>query len=194
VQNNRQGQRFTAFYTVSASLRQGIRPGYIASEIIDCVLEIPDNSMERVSGLLIAYQAELDKENFERAGKYLDLALDLHLYYPEIFRANLFLEGAYFEARIRNRVDIARQWFDKISDTTLIQPYSLLRAEAALLFLEGDTKAAQIKAEQGLVSTKRDRFYIGSATAENQWLQSLLSDIVKSSKIKEKGRRINFSC
>jgi hypothetical protein len=62
-----------------------------------------------------------------------------------------------------------------------IEPYILLRAEAALLLAEGNKEAALSKAEQGLAIAQRDRFMLGSAIAEHEWLQTLLQKIVESS-------------
>jgi Peptidase family M50 len=180
-QNNPAGQRLAAMYGFEASIRQGIRLRDIDPLIIDRAVAIPEKSMDHVSGLLMAYSVALDQRNFEQAGNYLDQALDMNLYYPELFRGALLLEGAYFEAHIRRRVDIARQWFDQIKEKSLVEPYSLLRAEAALLFAEGDTATAQVKAEQGIAIVQRDQFMIGSALAENEWLLALLQQILPSS-------------
>jgi hypothetical protein len=180
IQNNLEGQRFVALYGVAASLRQGTRPRDIDPMLVEQLLAIPEKSTGHVSGLLMAYSVALDKREFEQAGNYLDQALDLNLYYPELHRGSLILEGAYFEAHIRRRVDLARQWFDQIKDTTLIEPYSLLRAEAALLLAEGDRVMAQTKAEQGLALAQRDYFMVGSALAENEYLLALLQQILPS--------------
>jgi Peptidase family M50 len=180
TQNNPAGQRFAAIYGFEASIRQGIRLRDIDPLLIDRAISIPEKSMDHVSGLLMAYSVALDQRNFEQAGNYLDQALDMNLYYPELFRGALLLEGAYFEAHVRRRVDIARQWFDQIKEKSLVEPYSLLRAEAALLLAEGDTATAQIKAEQGIAIVQRDQFMIGSALAENEWLLALLQQILPS--------------
>jgi hypothetical protein len=141
------------------------------------VVAIPEKSQDHISGLLSAYYVELDKGEFEQAGNYLDQALDLNLYCPELFRGSLLLEGAYFESHIRHRVALARQWFEQIQDTALIEPYALLRAEAALLLAEGNNDAALIKAEQGLASVRCNQFMVGSVIAESEWLQALLLKI-----------------
>lgn len=174
IQNNSQGQRFAALYGVSASLRQGIRPRDIDPDLVRRVLAIPDKSVEHISGLLIGYYVALDRGEYEQAAHYLDQALDMHLYYPELFRASLLIEGTYFEAHIRHRVDYARQWFEKIQETVLVEPYTLLRAEAALLLAQGDKASARLKAEQGLANIQRDRSVLQGAIAENDWLHSLL--------------------
>jgi hypothetical protein len=110
-------------------------------------------------------------------GDYLDQAIAINTYYPDLFRGSLFLEAAYFEAHIRGHAELARQWFNKIQDTALLDPAALLRAEAAVLLAEGDQAGARVKAEQGIIWTQRDRFMVGSAIAENEMLQSLLQEI-----------------
>jgi hypothetical protein len=110
-------------------------------------------------------------------GDYLDQAIAINTYYPDLFRGSLFLEAAYFEAHIRGHAELARQWFNKIQDTALLDPAALLRAEAAVLLAEGDQAGARVKAEQGIIWTQRDRFMVGNAIAENEMLQSLLQEI-----------------
>ncbi|MFK8183606.1 MAG: M50 family metallopeptidase [Phormidesmis sp.] len=177
AKNNLQGQRFFALYGINASLRQGIRPKELDPAFIEQVLAVPEPSSDHVAGLLLAYDAALDKGELEKAGHYLDQALDLHLHFPELFRGSLLLEGTYFEAHIRHQTDSARQWFEKITEKALIPPYALLRAEAALLLAEGDSAGAQTKAKQGLVSVQHDRFMKGKAIAEEDYLQDILQSI-----------------
>ena len=180
VRNTPQGQRFSALYGCSVSTRKGIRPRDLEPMLIDRILSIPEASMEHISGLLTAYFVALDKGQIERAGNYLDQALDNHAYYPELFRGSLLLEGTYFESHIRHQPDVARKWFNKIQEKALIEPYSLLRAEAALLLAEGDVESAQDKARQGLVDVQRDSFMIGHALAEQEWLQALHQEIAQT--------------
>ena len=173
-QGNRHGKRVEYFYHFNAALRQGIRPKDIEPEVIEGSLAIPEQSSEHVSSLMMAYLAALDQAEFDRAGDYLDQALQMNAYCPQLFRASLFLEGTYFEAQIRQQPNQAQQWFEQIQDTALIEPYSLLRAEAALLLAQGEPNAALVKAEQGLASAQQEAFKRGLAAAECEWLQTLL--------------------
>lgn len=177
ARNTPQGQRFMAFYGYNASLRQGIRPRDIDPLIIQRSLAIPEQSKDHVSALLIAYHVALDQGDIHTAGQYLDQALALNLYYPGLFRGSLLLEGVYFEAYIRHQPGIARQWLEQIQDTALIEPYSLLRAEAALLLAEGDREAALVKTEQGLASAQKNQFMQGAALAEMEWLRVLMQAV-----------------
>ena len=145
------------------------------------MLAVPEQSFDHVAGLLTAYSVALDKGELEIAGDYLDQALERHLYYPALFRSSLLLEGAYFEAYVRQQANIARAWFDKIEETALTSPYALLRAESAVLLAEGKLAEAQSKAEKGLESAQRDRFMIGSAITEIERLQTLLHNISAAS-------------
>ncbi|MEL6938108.1 MAG: site-2 protease family protein [Cyanobacteria bacterium J06598_1] len=177
AQNNLQGQRFSALYGVNASLRQGLRPREINPTLIEQALAIPEKSSDHVAGLILAYAVALDQGELEQAGHYLDEALALHLYFPEIFRGALLLEGAYFEAHVRQQATVARQWFDQIKERALIGPASLLRAEAALRLAEGDRDAAMNLAEKGLEKVARDRFMKGDAVAEEERLQEIIQTI-----------------
>ena len=171
------GQSFFALYGIDASLRQGIRPRDIEPVLIDKVLSAPEQSMVRADGLYTAYTAAMDRGQLEQASTYIDQVLENQRYMPELFRGKSFLEGAYFEAVVRKRTDVARQWFEKIQDTTFIFPAALFRVEAALLFSEGNSQAALTKAEQGMVSVGRDRFMKGTAVAEEDLLQDLIQKI-----------------
>lgn len=174
---NKQGQRFSAFYRIDASLRQGIRPRDLDPALIESLLAIADQSSDHVVGLMVAYAKALDKGNLEQASQYLDQALNLEMSLPEVYRGLLFLEGAYFEAYVRQHPEIARQWFDKINEIALIPRSALLRAEAAVLLAEGHLDHARMKVLQGLENTKRDRFMKGDAVAEEEMLQNLLDTI-----------------
>jgi tetratricopeptide (TPR) repeat protein len=172
-QNNLRGQRFAAIHGYGAGLRQGIRPKDVEPGLLDRLLSIPEKSTDHISGLIIAYYVALDQGNLEQAGAYLDRALDIHLYLPEVFRGSLLIEGVYFEAFIRQQADVARQWLEKIQEKALMEPRSILRGEAALLLAEGDREAALTKIDQALASAHRDRFMVGSAIAEIDWLEAM---------------------
>lgn len=177
VQKNLAGQRFLALYRFNANLHKGIRPRDIDPDIKNQLLALPENSMEHVAGLLIAYCLTLDQGEIQQAGDYLDQALKINAYYPELFRGSLLLEGAYFEAHIRHQPDVARQWLDQIQEKVLIEPLSLLRAEAAIFLAEGDTASAQAKAQEGLAITQRQQFMPGFILFEQERLQALIQDM-----------------
>jgi hypothetical protein len=174
IQNNRAGQRFAAAYAYNASSRQGMRPRDIDPSVLDRLLAIPDKSSEHISALLIAYQVELDRGCIPQAANYLDEALSMHLYVPEMFRAGLLLEGAYFEAMIRDRADMARQWLNQIQETIMTSQIALRRAEAAVCLVEGDAVTALAKAQEGLTLAHDERLMPGMAVAEAEWLNAII--------------------
>jgi tetratricopeptide (TPR) repeat protein len=177
AQNNLQSQRFAGFHRFNTCLKMGIRPRDIDETIIDRVLAIPERSFDHIAGLLLAYHVALDRGETEQAGTYLDQALEMNSLYPEAFCGSLLLEGAYFEAHLRQRADLARQWWEKIPDKALIAPYALLRAEAAVLLAEGRKDEALDRVERGLVSLQSDRFILGDAIVESEQLLELLQKI-----------------
>lgn len=177
AQNNLQGQRLAGFHRFNTCLKMGIRPRDIDETIVDRVLAIPERSADHVAGLFLAYQVALERGETGQAGTYLDRALEMHSAYPEAFCGSLLLEGTYFEAHFRQRSDIARQWWEKITDKALIAPYALLRAEAALLLAEGRKDEALDRVERGLVSVQSDRFILGEAIVESERLLELLQEI-----------------
>ncbi|KAI9135262.1 hypothetical protein [Acaryochloris sp. CCMEE 5410] len=177
AQKNVPGKRFLALYQFNASLLQGIRPKDIDPDLKTRVLALPENSMDHISGLIIAYYMTLDQGHIQQAGDYLDQALKINAYYPELFRASLLLEGAYYEAHIRQNPDTARQWLDQIQEKILIDPSTLLRAEAAIHLAAGDKKSAQNKAEESLAILQKPQFLPGFTVFEQDRLQVLLQDL-----------------
>lgn len=180
IQNNRNSRRFKAFHSISVVLRQGVRPKDLNPILINQVLAIPEKSSDHVSGLLIAYSVALDKNKFDQAGNFLDQALALISYHPELFRGTLLLEAAYFESHIRQRAEIARQWFEQIQEKIFVDPVSLLRSESALLLCEGDNATALTKAEEGLLIIQSYQSMSGSAKAEADRLQALITSCTTS--------------
>lgn len=177
AQKNIPGQRFLAEYQFNAYLRQGIRPKDIDPDLKNRLLALPENSMDHISGLIMAYYMTLDEGNMQQAGNYLDQALKINAYYPELFRASLLLEGAYYEAHIRQNPDTARQWLDQIQEKILIDPSTHLRAEAAIHLAAGDKTSAQTKAEESLAILQKPRFLPGFTAFEQDRLQVLLQDL-----------------
>lgn len=177
AQKNVPGQRFLALYQFDAYLRQGIRPRDIDPNLKHQLLAMPESSMEHIAGLVIAYYLMLDQGHIQQTGDYLDQALKINAYYPELFRASLLLEGAYYEAHIRQQPDLARQWLDQIQEKVLIEPTTRLRAEAAIHLAEGDKTSAQTKAEESLAILQKPQFLPGFTAFEQDRLQVLLQDI-----------------
>ena len=177
AKKNISGQRFLADYQFNAYLRQGIRPKDIDPDIKTRLLALPENSMDHISGLIMAYYMTLDQGNIQQAGNYLDQALKINAYYPELFRASLLLEGAYYEAHIRQNPDTAKQWLDQIQEKILIDPSTHLRAEAAIHLAAGDKSSAQTKAEESLAILQKPQFLPGFTVFEQERLQVLLHDL-----------------
>lgn len=177
AKKNIPGQRFLADYQFNAYLRQGIRLKDIDPDIKTRLLALPENSMDHISGLIMAYYMTLDQGNIQQAGNYLDQALKINAYYPELFRASLLLEGAYYEAHIRQNPDTAKQWLDQIQEKILIDPSTHLRAEAAIHLAAGDKSSAQTKAEESLAILQKPQFLPGFTVFEQDRLQVLLHDL-----------------
>lgn len=180
AKKNIPGQRFLADYQFNAYLLQGIRPKDIDPDLKTRLLALPENSMDHISGLIMAYYMALDQGQIQQAGDYLDQALKINAYYPELFRASLLLEGAYYEAHIRQHPDAANQWLDQIQEKILIAPSTLLRTEAAIHLAEGDKISAQTKAEDSLAILQKPQFLPGFTVFEQDRLQMLLQDLATS--------------
>lgn len=177
AKKNVPGQRFLALYQFNAYLLQGIRPKDMDPTPKDRLLALPEHSMDHISSLIIAYYMTLDHGHIQQAGDHLDQAIAINAYYPELFRASLLLEGAYYEAHVRQHPDAARQWLDQIQEKILIAPSTLLRTEAAIHVAEGDKISAQTKAQESLAILQKPQFLPGFTVFEQDRLQVLLQDI-----------------
>ncbi len=176
VRNTPQGQRFMALYKHLAYLAQGVRPRDIETELVERAIALPDKSIHHLSGLLIAYYQELDNDNLEQAGSYLNQALELKQVSPELFRSGLLLEAAYFEALVRKSFTVAQEWFNEVKELALIEPHTLLRVESALLLAKGNPVAAVEKAHGGLREIPQESLEKGMAVAEEDWLKRIIRE------------------
>jgi len=81
------------------------------------------------------------------------------------------VEAAYFEARYRKNRG-GRRWLDEVVDRR-IEAHTLLRAEAAVLLVEGRYVEAEAKAQAGIEALPLSGDP-GGAKAEGDWLHDIL--------------------
>jgi hypothetical protein len=157
---------------LQAESMSGVRPREYSHDLIERLLSTHGNPMIEASAQLIAYLRHLDRNEIEQAGRALNNALAYEADLPEGFRQAFYLEYAYFQAAHQADVATARAYLQK-SHGAIVEKHSRLRAEAAVLFAEGQTTEARGKAAQAL--RLADHSYdSGSAAAEKEWLQRLI--------------------
>ena len=91
------------------------------------------------AGCYYAYIYEIDRQNWEKAGQWLDELLGSKASDPSPARRwKAAVEGAYFEALYRDDAVRARHWLSAPKDGLAVEPVSEWRAEAAVHMAEGD--------------------------------------------------------
>ena len=91
------------------------------------------------AGCYYAYIYEIDRQNYEKAGDWLNELLGGNVENPSPARRwKAAVEGAYFEALYRDDAVRARHWLSAPKDGLSVEPVSEWRAEAAVHLAEGD--------------------------------------------------------
>ena len=163
----------TLFVVLQAESMKGVRPRDYSPEIIQRLLSIKSNPMMDASVHLIAYYYHLDRGDIEQAWQSLQNTLVVEKQIPEGMKQALYLEYAFFLAALRADAQSARQYLQK-SAGALVEKQSILRAEAAVLFAEGNVSEAREKAMQALKHTNHT-FDVGGAIAEREWLNKYIN-------------------
>ena len=165
-----QGEREAGLFALLGQARTGRRPREWHPKLIDAVTALSDDSLYEVSGLMLAYNFQLDKGDIEAAGKTLDSALSKTHLYPTIFRTEIYLEAAYFNAIFRKDATSARKHLTQADKAnSFVEKATYCRAEAATLFAEGDFEGATKRVEEGLLFVGDKSLY------ERERLQSILT-------------------
>lgn len=137
------GQRSCALYAMAASEHSEVRPADWHPRWIAQALAVPDATPERLSALLLAYRHHLDRGDGDRAGACLDEAVTLQHQLPaSLITRHLWLERAYFLAHYRHDAMNAREAWERAQHGLPVERALLLRAECAVLSVEGDTRTA----------------------------------------------------
>ena len=91
------------------------------------------------AGCYYAYIYEIDQQNYEKAGTWLNELLGSNVENPSPARRwKAAVEGAYYEALFRDDAVRARHWLSAPRDGLAVEPVSEWRAEAAVHLAEGD--------------------------------------------------------
>jgi len=166
------GHRFGAALALTAASMSGVRPRDWDPLWIDQATALRDGEFDDLVAHLFAYAHWLDRSDPVRAGEALSYVLDHRANLPPMIQPGVNLEAAYFTAWEREDTATARQWLAEGSGG-LVEAHNRLRAEAAVLLVEGQLAQARAKAEEALrlLPTAADA---GSAQLDADLLQAIL--------------------
>ena len=104
---------------------------------------------------MFAFMRASAEGRHERAGEYLETSLEYVIHSAPPFREALRSEAAIYQARRRNRPDLAAMWLDEIPDKP-VRRWHRGRPEAAILAARGDIASAMeklrdVEAEMSLI-------------------------------------------
>ncbi len=158
---------------LQAESLKGTRPRDWPDNILRRLLEMRTTPMLDAAAQLMNYYHALDSGDLARAGESLQSLLAIEAQIPEGLKQAVYLEQAFFLALYRGDALSAERFFHK-STGALVEQSTILRAEAALLFAQGQHGQARQKAEQAIRRANQS-FDRGAAIAEREWLQPILS-------------------
>lgn len=147
LKNARQGERLLAILQLAAELQSGIEPENLSPDFIAKATAVKDESPDTVAGYAFAYAAAWFKDAPDQAAQLLETCLEYSQFSAPVMRDALRSDAAIFQARKRNRVDLAEQWLSEIPSKTVF-PGQRLRAESAILEAQGNIEGALKKLDE----------------------------------------------
>jgi hypothetical protein len=147
LKNAGQGERLLAILQLAAELRSGIEPENLSRDFIAKATAVKDESPDTAAGYAFAYAAAWYKDAPDKAAQLLETCLEYSQFSAPIMQQVLRCDAAIFQARKRNRVDLAEQWLSEIPQKTLF-PGQRLRAESAILEAQGNIEGALKKLDE----------------------------------------------
>ncbi|TVR67736.1 MAG: M50 family peptidase [Gemmatimonadales bacterium] len=169
-----EADRMMAALFLAGAVGGGVRPRDWRREWIDAATALQDGSPDEASACALAYYWALDRGEIDEAENYLRRAAAAASDVPILARS-LAAEAAFFAARHRGDIDTARQNMMGVGDSWLERD-TRLRAEAAILALEGRPAEAAERASEALSALQEaGSATAGIAVAEAEWIAHILS-------------------
>ena len=147
LKNAGQGERLLAILQLAAELRSGIEPENLSPDFIAKAIAVKDQSPDTPAGYAFAYAAAWYQDAPDKAAQLLETCLEYSQFSAPVMREALRSDAAIFQARKRNRVDLAEQWLSEIPPKTVF-PGQRLRAESAILEAQGNLEGALKKLDE----------------------------------------------
>jgi hypothetical protein len=135
------GERWLALMQLGAELRDGAQPEALSADFMAKAVAVSDDSPETVAAHAIAYLADFHRHKDAEAAQALETCLKYASAATPALRQALLSDAAIFQARRRNRVDLAAQWLGEMHDVPGL-PWLPLRAQAAICEANGDVEEA----------------------------------------------------
>jgi hypothetical protein len=135
------GERWLALLHLGGQLHDGVPPESLSPDFLTKALAVRDASEDTVKANGIAFSVALHSHKDGEAAERLETCLAFSSYATPGVREALMSDAAVFQARRRNRADLAAQWLSEIPTSTPTS-WLRLRAEAAVLEVQGDVQGA----------------------------------------------------
>jgi hypothetical protein len=141
------GERWLALTRLSAEIQDGVMPEALSAEALANAVALRDGSIDTVTAHGTAYFAALHQHRDAEAGELLETCLRYASHAPPAVREALMSDAGVFQARRRQRPDLAEQWLADLTSTTS-RAWLRTRVEAAILAERGEVDAASRKLDQ----------------------------------------------
>lgn len=127
----------------------GQRPADFEEDWIEATIGANPGSLHTLYGHIYAYQHAADSGELDQAQRHLDTMIAGESSLPPFMRNLARADYAWLLATAITDVAAARAWLDTAGPTDF-DPAARLRAEAAVLLMEGRGSEAAAKAREGL--------------------------------------------
>jgi hypothetical protein len=135
------GQRWLALLHLAGALSDGVLPESLSPEFLAKAIAVRDESADTVLAHAMAFSAAFHEQRDNEAAHLLETCLAYANLATPVVRAALMSDAAVFQARKRNRADLAAGWLAEIPVPTQYHWFRS-RAEAAILEANGDVAGA----------------------------------------------------
>ena len=158
-----------------ANTTAGVRPGLQEPKQVQAIIDHQDDHPMKPIFHVVLYHHFLDINSLSEAEHHLKAYTAGADNFHEGYRANIWLENAWFQVRVYNNSVLAKEFFHREKFGVIISKSLILRAEAGIAYAEGHRDLAISKAQAAIseLGTARDK---GLAVAEKEWLESLIRE------------------
>ena len=174
IRNDRRGVASTALIMLVALSRAGRRPRDWPLELLERALSLDDGSETDALAHQLAAARHIDLGEMDEAVPHVDRGLELADVLAKQFRPVVFWEAAFFYAAHRRDAVRARAILDEAGVSSLVGVAGRLRAEAAVLAVEGRGGEALVRlAEARAAAGREDQDPTGVADEELDLVERL---------------------
>ncbi len=169
-----EAERWQALVKLNAADLAGQRPFQWDEALLRQSVSLPDNSLDYLTGVVMNYHHWLDKNEPQRARRYLEEALNSSVAWETGMRTRLVLEKAFLAAAHLQDLRMARETLAQVKVSRRQVNSLFWRAKAAIHLLAGDREDARETAVHG-IAVMSDDDQTGLQKAERAWLNALIA-------------------